>query len=409
MSELQNARIARLQRIGPGTPAGKYMRFFWHPIAGADELKKGDTRKITLLGENLVLFRGESGKPGLVIERCPHRGASLSIGFVDGDTLRCAYHAWQYDTAGKCLEQPSEPNGGKNLERYGVKSYPVQEQGGLIFAYLGEAPYPLLPRFELMVDEGRDHDVGISDVPCNWLQISENNMDPYHVEFLHMMYSNVLRKKRGLAPLGVRTHKKIAFDVIHYGIVKRRLWVGDIEAGNEEWTVGHPVLFPGTAVVPITKDWVQMQIRVPIDDQNTRVYWYNSKRRQAGEKPSGACPVWANPWQKPNGEMDLDSLNAQDMSVFVTQGPISNHDDENLVTSDVGVALYRKTILDQIDAIEAGRDPLGVVRDVKENTPWIELPAETHFGFSFAGLQSSAAYAHPEGEQHTLHEAASAK
>lgn len=401
-------RAERIQRVGPGTPAGRFLRYFWHPVAGSDELKPGTHRSITLLGEKLVLFRGERGKPGLLTERCPHRGASLAIGFVDGDSLRCAYHAWQFDTAGRCLEQPAEPEGGKNRERYGIKSYPVQEQGGLVFAYLGAQPVPLLPRFELMADPAREHDVGVSDVPCNWLQISENNMDPYHVEFLHMMYTNVLRKKQGLPPIRQRHHKKVAFEVFDYGIIKKRVWEGDSE-DTEEWTVGHPVLFPGTAVVPITADWVQMQIRVPTDDQHTRVYWYNSKRRPAGRKPSGECPVWENPWQKPNGDMDLESLNGQDMSVFVTQGPITDHEAENLVSSDRGVALYRKTIMDQIDAAEAGRDPLGVVRDAAKNEPWIELPSETHFGFSFAGLQSSAAYAHPEGEQHGKSEAVAAK
>src|SRR5438105_4474423 len=97
----------RLTRIGPGTPMGDYMRFFWHPIAAAVQLDKEPIIGVTLLGEKLALFRSEDGTLGLVGDRCPHRGASLAIGMVEGSGIRCSYHCWKFDKEGHCVDTPA--------------------------------------------------------------------------------------------------------------------------------------------------------------------------------------------------------------------------------------------------------------------------------------------------------------
>ncbi len=91
-------------------------------------------------------------------------------------------------------------------------------------------------------------------------------------------------------------------------------------------------------------------------------------------------------------------LNAQDMMVMVTQGEITDHTVEHLGESDRGVALYRRTLLEQIERVERGEDPLGVVRDPAKNSPWITLPIERHLGYTFTGVEASAAYSFPERE-----------
>ena len=85
-------------------------------------------------------------------------------------------------------------------------------------------------------------------MPCNWLQIAENTLDPLHIEYLHMKYTNYARKRKGL-PRCRCAITRIDFELFEYGIIKRRLWEGDTE-DSEEWTIGHPQLFPGIAVVP---------------------------------------------------------------------------------------------------------------------------------------------------------------
>ena len=297
------ARNERLTRVGPGTPMGKYMRCFWHPVACSAELKKDaevPAIPVTLLGEKLALFRSPDGSLGLVQERCPHRGASLAYGMVDGDGIMCPYHAWKFRKDGQCVDTPNAAPTNRICERIKIKAYKAQEMGGLIWAYLGPDPAPLLPRWEHVVREDYDRDIGISRMPCNWLQVAENTMDPLHIEYLHMMYTNYVRARKGQSTVPLRKHKELAFDVFEHGIVKRRLWEGD-SADSPEWVTGHPQIFPGTAMVAYPEGWVQFQIRVPVDDVNTNLYWLNCRPLQKGAKKQDVAPIWDNPWANEEG------------------------------------------------------------------------------------------------------------
>ena len=377
-------RYTQLTQVGSDTPMGKYLRYFWHPVAAAVELKDLPKR-VEILGEKLVLFRTLSGELSLVQERCPHRSASLACGMIRENGIQCAYHGWTFNTAGECTDIPAERPTSNLKSRVRITAYPVQELGGLIWAYLGAQPAPLLPRYEFLAGPQYNHDVGLTVLPCNWLQIAENNMDPYHVEYLHFMYTNYVHEKIGKPKVEVRKHQKVDYEVFEYGITKRRLWEGESE-DFEEWTVGHPQIWPGTAVVTYPSGWVQAQIRVPINDTSTMIYWYNAKLRPEGTPPSEECPVWENQFLKTDGSYTTETLNGQDMMVMSTQGVIADRSLETLAESDRGVVLYRRVLLEQLDRIARGEDPLGVVRDEAKNTPFIELPLEKHVHYSLAGV-----------------------
>ena len=131
-----SSHMAALTEVGRGTPMGELMRRYWHPV-GLVSHATGTPREVRVLGEDLVLFRDKSGRPGLVRARCCHRGTTLYFGKVEERGIRCCYHGWLFDVEGHCLEQPCEPEGGKLRDRVRQPWYPVRELYGLIFAYMG--------------------------------------------------------------------------------------------------------------------------------------------------------------------------------------------------------------------------------------------------------------------------------
>src|SRR5439155_3756603 len=230
----------RLTKVGPGTPMGNLLRRYWHPVGAVGELEKEPVQPVRLLGEDLVLFRDERGRYGLIGPRCAHRAISLAYGIPQTNGLRCAYHGWTYDTEGHVVDMPFEPA----CLPLKVPSYPVQELGGLVFAYLGPEPAPLLPRYDLFVREDLDRGVEITSLPCSWLNCMDNSLDPIHFEHLHGVFGNYVHKKLGKPPMmNPARHLKIDFDVFEYGIIKRRRVEGDPEH-CDDWTTGHPILVP---------------------------------------------------------------------------------------------------------------------------------------------------------------------
>ena len=171
-----------LMLTAPGTPAGKYLRKFWHPIFIGEKLEKGHAKPVKVMSEAFTLFRGASGQPHLVQSRCPHRGVQLSSGWVEDDCIRCMYHGWQFDGNGNCTDQPAETSEYKDSVK--IKSYPVQEYLGLIFAWFGEDAPPPLPKYPDFEAEG------VLSVRqyirnSNYFYTIDNHSDDVHVIFAH--------------------------------------------------------------------------------------------------------------------------------------------------------------------------------------------------------------------------------
>lgn len=168
----------RLTKVGPGTPGGELLRRYWQALCPAGEITEERPKKrVRILGEDLLVYRGVDGQMYCIEEHCLHRRASLFYGFIEEGGIRCCYHGWKFDCAGKCVERPFEKQTPDNLA---LKSYPVQELGGMLFVYMGPDPAraPLLPRWDVMARNDRRRNIVVLPVhTCNWLQIQENTVD----------------------------------------------------------------------------------------------------------------------------------------------------------------------------------------------------------------------------------------
>jgi 5,5'-dehydrodivanillate O-demethylase len=376
---------------------GTLLRRYWLPIAASVELRPGTVRPVRLLGEDLAAFRTASGDLGLLDARCPHRGASLAYGLVENDSLRCAYHGWRFDRAGACVELPAlRPADAALRRRACTTAYAARELGGLVFAYLGPAPAPLLPRYDLFVRPNALRDVGRAVVPCNWLQIMENSVDPVHLEWLHGRHLAAERGTRGLSiPTRYgRKHEEIGFDVFPHGIVKRRVVEGGTRA-DDDWAVGHPLVFPVMVRVGAGRQH-RFQIRVPIDDTSTLHFWYSCYLPPDGVTvpDQDEIPVYDVPFRDADGAPLLDFVDGGDIMAWTSQGAIADRTREMLVDTDRGIVLFRRLLFEQIARVEAGADPLGIVRAPADDVV-IELPQEhAKYGHDDRFLAESIAMSH---------------
>jgi 5,5'-dehydrodivanillate O-demethylase len=370
-----------LTEVGRGTPMGELMRRYWQPIGAAVDLESKWTKRVRLLGEDLVIFKDRQGRLGLIAEQCPHRRASFAHGIPTENGIRCPYHGWEYNAQGKCIHQPNEQDKCAFRDKVSTDAYPVQEMGGMLFAYMGPQPQPLLPRWDGFVAQGTIRIMGRTILPINWLQIMENSLDPVHTEWLHGHHYEFLKEQEGVKVAISTRHLKIDFKEFEYGMTKHRLLEGHSEDGDD-WKVGHPIVFPNMLAVGNGDEksrYYSFQMRVPVDDTHTMHLWFNAYVPPKGlEVPKHLLEkvhTYEVPFMDDKGEFIVDNVDGQDMMAWISQGVIADRSLENLGATDKGVVMYRRLLKREMQKVKAGIDPMGIVRDSARNER-IDLPNE---------------------------------
>ena len=369
----------RFTRVGPSTPGGEMLRRYWWPVAFSDQLKGPRPKPVRLLGEEFVLFRDGSGRPGLLEPQCAHRRVALARGRVEKDGVRCCFHGWLWDVEGRCLEQPCEPPESDFKDKIRMQAYPAQDAGGLVFVYIGPKPAPLLPRYDLLVHtEGTRYVWGFADW-CNWLQSVEQAADLTHLSWLHA----------GPYPIYAGKRTKIELERVSHGMDYEFEAPGI--AGRNRGSVIFPShnRFASGRVEQANGGRQNLLFRTPADDTQTNnffITFYPTPDRkfvQIAETPPEQKE--RGPWistvrgvypEGDEGWWGVESM-MQDRMALESQGPIYDRSTETLAVTDRGVVLWREMVRESIDAVAAGRDPVGIVRDPARNKV-IEFGTSAH-------------------------------
>jgi len=378
-----------LSRTGRGTLMGSLLRRYWVPALLSEEVPEtdGPPVRVRLMGENLIAFRDSAGQVGLVGEYCAHRGASLFLGRNEEGGLRCSYHGWKYDTAGRVLEMPNclDP---AVRERIKQPAYPCREIGGIVWTYLGPAAkLPPLPDLEwlLVPDTHRYASKRLEE--CHWLQALEVDIDSSHVAYLHR--ENVLRGASQGADRSrwMLEHTAPTFDIAEkeYGllIAARR----GIDPDNYYWRINE-WLVPWYTFTPSEGGPAPYGLHawVPIDDQNSWVYsftWYPdrplSDEQLAGYRAGTQgiycqlVPGTYRPLANPTNDWGMDRAaqkrgdlwmgiagnQEQDNAITESMGPSYDRTSEHLVGTDAAVIATRRRLLQAARDLEDGVDPFG--------------------------------------------------
>ena len=387
---------AILCRVGPGTLMGNLLRQYWLPAARSDELPAPDCPplRVKLLGEELIGFRTTSGSVGLIRNACPHRGASLFFGRNEEEGLRCVYHGWKFDTAGACVDMPSEPAESNFKTKVRASAYSCQERNGIIWTYMGprETPPPL-PLLEANMVEGSTVSTVLRD--CNWMQALEGDIDTVHFVFLHYGHLKLedtyeggffnLQVKEPAARYAV---KDTDFGVC-YGAYR--------SAGPDAyyWRLAN-FLFPFYTQVPPGTLAVKRQFRawVPLDDDHVMFFGVNApadarveddperqkrtfRRTQeilanttgwhgrSRPRAQAANDFLIDREMQKNGESytGLPSVFLEDQAITESMGTIYERTREHLGTTDSMVIRTRRTLIKAAEALqERGELPPGVDR-----------------------------------------------
>jgi phenylpropionate dioxygenase-like ring-hydroxylating dioxygenase large terminal subunit len=158
----------------------------WYPICDSSKLKRGKPAGLMRLGEPLVLWRESRGKVVCITDRCPHRAAQLSLGWIQGDCLVCPFHGLRFDSAGNCVLIPANGEGRPVPHGFDLPRHPVRESHGLIWYWYGDSePAAEIPWFPEAPDPGPRTSFVERDYPVSYLRVMENLGDMHHVPFVH--------------------------------------------------------------------------------------------------------------------------------------------------------------------------------------------------------------------------------
>lgn len=386
---LSKERNDLITRVGPEAPAGKLLRRYWQPVALVDELEgKRPVRAVKLMGQDFVLFRDENGNLGMLDRDCPHRGADLSKGRIEGGGLRCLFHGWAFNVKGDCLETPAEPESSKLSTHIRQGAYPVVERSGIIFAYLGEGEPPAFPEFDCFVAPDSHVFAFKGLFECNWLQALEVGMDPAHASFLHRFFEDedpsgsYGKQFRGASAdselpitkvLREYDRPEISVDTTDYGLRLTALRKLPEEQTHVRVT---NVVFPQAFVIPMSAEMTITQWHVPVDDYNN--YWYaiftsftgpvNKQQMRDQRLELYELPDYISRRNKGNNYgYNVDEqlaetytgmgsdINVHDQWACESLGVIQDRTRENLGSTDKGIAMFRRMLVQAIESTLAGK------------------------------------------------------
>lgn len=413
MPFFSNVEEEELVRVAPGTPSGEVFRRYWLPVEVSANLGRyvvggagpRNPIQVKMLGEDLILYRDASGKPGLLAEHCSHRGTSLFYGRVEENCIRCLYHGWAYDQAGNVIDTPAEPPHSNFKLTVKHPSYPVREVGGLIFTYMGPPEKePVFPKYEHLFREDGVRVVGNGGYieECNVFQaMHDNDLDPWHNQILHGWFRGT--KPRNVLEYGPNGEPPpLKWDRTPWGT--RYVNVRPTRGGTWEYHENN-LVFPTQRCKGTDMKWA-----VPMDDYRTRwicvdFYPFGPDGKPAPSaydgdesRSTGAITqttpqfsishvseklpynwidevgAWWNlghPWRQ--GNIWEDEVAQR------SQGPAERHylpdwEKFHLGTSDRGMVLTREVWKEQIERVKQGLDPIGVIRDPEEDR-YIRIPA----------------------------------
>lgn len=379
-----------LTQTGLGTPCGKLLRSYWQPIAASEELPPGgDPVPVQVMGEDLVLFRDDQERLGLISQYCSHRGTDLSYGRVENGGLRCLYHGWLFDIHGKCLDQPAQPEGKKFCDKVGLTSYPVQEKGGAIWCFMGEGEPPLIPDFEFLMAPEPNRLAFRVIQTCNWLQGLESVTDPVHTTYLHRrkVGTRSIRSGNDVALLRGIEPPEISTENASYGT---RIYALHNSPNGRKYLRVNNYVYPSGATPSTSTGEKGYQGRwyVPRDDYSHHCFEFFVRHAEPLNKEElrafRAANVGPdnrhvrrpeNRYLQDRAEMKRgdsfcgmgEYFPAQDAFAIETQGAIRDRTQEHLGSSDVVIAAVRRTLLKAIRQVQEGREAPGLIRNKGES------------------------------------------
>jgi phthalate 4,5-dioxygenase oxygenase subunit len=396
-------------QTGPGTPMGEFFRRFWIPIMLAEELPENECPpvRVKILSERLLAWRDTQGHLALTDEFCAHRGISLWFGRNEENGLRCPYHGWKYDHTGQCIEVPSEPTESGFCTKVKLKSYPLIERGGILWAYMGPPEkQPALPAFEWATVPASHRYLTKRLQECNYLQAMEGGIDSSHVSWLHSGELHTDPLHRGTKGAQYQADRSPKFEVVESS---GGLFIGarrNAEEGHYYWRITQYIMPWYTMVPPYGDNALNAHAWVPIDDENcfTWTFTYHPTRplsqmeldtmRSGGGIHVPLVPGTFRPVINKDNDYLMDraaqksgrlysgvkGIAMQDASLQESMGPIQDRSKENLVSTDNAIIMARHRLRQGALTLQKGIEPPGLQpEDHRVRSATFVLPIDVPF------------------------------
>ncbi len=436
---LTQAENELLCRVEGDAPMGRLMRRHWVPALLSEQVAEPDGApvRVQLFGEKLVAFRDSNGKLGLLGEACPHRKASLAFGRNEECGLRCLYHGWKFDIDGNVVDMPSEPKASALPEKAKHLSYPdargrrlrlgLYGPAGGDAGIRGAAGHPMeAPHAEARVA------IAKIELPCNWAQIMEGQIDSAHSSTLH---SSDMRPAKGDATAkgdhwvrpSTDKNPRIQVQLTNYGMRYAAIRRPIANANTHDYVRITTYVAPFTALIPPNSTYNVTSVIVPRSDTSSTFHFIAWAE---GEQAGIGTEAWRkfcvlevgvdvdaqfrpikrhahNDYLQDRAAMaDGDSFTGipgipnQDIAMWESMGPIADRTQERLGASDIAIVQFRRLMIDAARAFEQEGRVIGQIQPhlpqaklrsyqgvVEKTVPWRTLGASDEEVKVLSGLE----------------------